>query len=326
MIVSLRALCLACASMLALAAAHPALADAAYPAKPIRMIIPFPPAGATDILGRAVAQKMSEQLGQQIIAENRPGAGSTIGADLVAKAAPDGYTILMTSGSLCIAANLYKKLSFDVNKSFAPVGMVGQVPQVLVATNSLPARNVRELIAMAKARPGQVNAGSQGNGTLSHMELELFKSAAGVNIQHVPYKGSSQVIPDLIAGNVQLLFDSVLSSASMVKTGQFKALGVASEKRLPALPDVPTMAESGLPGFDVSNWFAVLAPAGTPREVVVKLNAALNKALQMPDLREKLAQQGAVLESSTPEVLGALIRKDVDKWGKVIQQSGAQIE
>lgn len=307
-------------------AASAIAADPAWPSKPIRMIIPFPPAGATDIMGRTVAQKMAEQLGQQIVAENRPGAGSTIGADVVAKAPPDGYTILMTSGSICIAANLYKKLSFDVTKSFAPVGLVGHVPQVLVATNSLPVKNVKELIALAKSKPGQINAGSQGNGTLSHMELELFKSASGVNIPHIPYKGSSQVIPDLISGNVQLLFDSVLSSSPMIKAGQFKALGVASAKRIPALSEVPTMIESGLPGFEVTNWFAIFAPAGTPKEVVNKLNAALGQALKSPELREKLAQLGADLEFSTPEALGALVRKDVEKWAKVVKESGAQVE
>ncbi len=297
-----------------------------YPGKPIRLVIPFPPAGATDVIGRALGQKLSESLGQAVVIENRPGAGSTIGADLVSNASPDGYTLLLASGSICISANLYKKLPFDPARSFAPISLVGHVPHMLVANPSVPANSIKELIALAKARPGQLNVASQGNGTLSHMELELFKAAAGVDLTHVPYKGSSNAMNDLLSGNVSMLFDSVTSSLPMVRKGQLKALGVVSPKRLPFAPEIPTIAEAGVPGFDAANWFAVLAPAGTPKEIVQLLNTHVAKALAMPDLRQRLAAQGAVLESSTPEELSTLIRSDLDRWAKVVRQADLKLE
>lgn len=297
-----------------------------YPSKPIRLVIPFPPAGATDVIGRALGQKLSESLGQAVVIENRPGAGSTIGAEQVANAAPDGYTLLLASGSICISANLYKKLPFDPAKSFAPVSLVGHVPHMLVANPAVPADSIKELIALAKAKPGDLNVASQGNGTLSHMELELFKLAASVDLTHVPYKGSSNAMTDLLSGNVSMLFDSVTSSLPMVKKGQLKALGVVSPKRLSFAPDIPTIAEAGVPGFDAANWFAVLAPAGTPRETIQLLHTHVVKALDTPDLRQRLAAQGAVLESSTPEALGILIRSDLDRWAKVVKQAGIKLE
>jgi tripartite-type tricarboxylate transporter receptor subunit TctC len=297
-----------------------------YPNKPIKLVISFPPAGATDVLGRAIGQKLSESLGQPVVIENRPGAGGTIGSDVVAKASPDGYTLLLASGGICIAANMYSKLSFDPVKSFTPVSIVGYVPHMLVANPSVPANSINELIALAKAKPGHLNAASQGNGTLSHMELELLKGSAGINLTHVPYKGSSNAMNDLLAGHVSVLFDSVTSSLPMVRKGQLKALGVVSPKRLPFAPDIPTIAEAGLPGFDASNWFAILAPAGTPADVVQTLNAHLVKVLAMPDLRERLAPQGAILESSTPEQLLALIKGDLVRWEKVVKQSGVRME
>lgn len=297
-----------------------------YPSKPIKLVIPFPPAGATDVLGRALGQKLSESLGQAVVIENRPGAGSTIGAEQVANAPADGYTLLLASGSLCISANLYKKLAFDPAKSFAPVSLVGHVPHMLVASAAFPANSVKDLIALAKAKPGEINVASQGNGTLSHMELELFKQAAGVELTHVPYKGSSNAMTDLLAGNVSMLFDSVTSSLPMVRKGQLKALGVVSPKRLGFAPDIPTVAEAGVPGFDAANWFALLAPAGTSREIVQILNSQVAKALESPELRQRLAAQGAVLESSTPEGLSALIRSDLDRWAKVVKQAGIRLE
>lgn len=297
-----------------------------YPGKPIRLVIPFPPAGATDVIGRALGQKLSESLGQAVVIENRPGAGSTIGAEQVANAAPDGYTLLLASGSICISANLYKKLPFDPAKSFAPVSLVGHVPHMLVANPAVPANSIKELIALAKAKPGELNVASQGNGTLSHMELELFKLATGVDLAHVPYKGSSNAMTDLLSGNVSMLFDSVTSSLPMVKKGQLKALGVVSPKRLSFAPDIPTIAEAGVPGFDAANWFAVLAPAGTPKEIVQLLHTHVVKALDTADLRQRLAAQGAVLESSTPEALATLIRGDLDRWAKVVKQAGIKLE
>lgn len=297
-----------------------------YPSKPIRLVIPFPPAGATDVLGRALGQKLSESLGQAVVIENRPGAGSTIGAEQVANAPADGYTLLLASGSLCISANLYKKLPFDPARSFSPVSLVGHVPHMLVVNPAVPAGSVKELIKLAKARPGEINVASQGNGTLSHMELELFKQAAGVELTHVPYKGSSNAMTDLLAGNVSMLFDSVTSSLPMVKKGQLRALGVVSPKRLAFAPDIPTITEAGVPGFDAANWFALLAPAGTSREIVQVLNTHVARALESAELRQRLAAQGAVLESSTPEALAALIRDDLDRWAKVVKQAGIKLE
>jgi tripartite-type tricarboxylate transporter receptor subunit TctC len=297
-----------------------------YPNKPIKLVIPFPPAGATDVLGRALAQKMSEALSQPVVVENRPGAGSTIGSEMVAKAAPDGYTLLLASGSICIAANVYSKLNLDPDKSFAPISLVGQVPHILVVHPSVKANSVKDLIALAKTRPGELNAASQGNGTLSHMELEMLKTSAGVDIVHVPYKGSSTVMSDLVAGNVQIFFDSVTSSMPMVKKGSLKVLGVASPKRLPFAPEIPTMAESGLPGFDAANWFALMAPAGTPKEIVQLLNAQMVKIAAMPDLREKLSAQGIIVESSTPEQMSALVKSDLARWGKLAKQAGVRLD
>ena len=297
-----------------------------YPSKPIRLVIPFPPAGATDVLGRALGQKLSESLGQAVVIENRPGAGSTIGAEQVANAPADGYTLLLASGSLCISANLYKKLPFDPARSFAPVSLVGHVPHMLVVNPAVPAGSVKELINLAKAKPGEINVASQGNGTLSHMELELFKQAAGVDLTHVPYKGSSNAMTDLLAGNVSMLFDSVTSSLPMVRKGQLRALGVVSPKRLAFAPDIPTITEAGVPGFDAANWFALLAPAGTSREIVQVLNTHVARALESAELRQRLAAQGAVLESSTPEALSVLIRDDLARWAKVVKKAGIKLE
>ena len=297
-----------------------------YPNKPIRLVIPFPPAGATDVLGRALGQKLSESLGQAVVIENRPGAGSTIGAEQVANAPADGHTLLLASGSICISANLYKRLPFDPAKSFAPVSLVGHVPHMLVANPAIPAASVKDVIALAKARPGEINVASQGNGTLSHMELELFKLAAGVDLTHVPYKGSSNAMTDLLAGNVSMLFDSVTSSLPLVRKGQLKALGVVSPKRLAFAPDIPTITEAGVPGFDAANWFALLAPAGTSREIVQVLNTHVARALESAELRQRLAAQGAVLESSTPEALAVLIKDDLNRWEKVVKQAGIKLE
>jgi tripartite-type tricarboxylate transporter receptor subunit TctC len=296
-----------------------------YPNKPIRLVVPFPPAGATDVMGREIARKLSEALGQTVLVENRPGAGSTIGADMVAKAAPDGYTLLLASGSTSISTVLYSRLTFDMIKSFAPISLVGHVPHMLVVHPSVPANSIKELVALAKAKPGQLNAASQGNGTLSHLELEMFKGATGVEVLHVPYKGSSNVIPDLLAGNVAVFFDSVPSSMPFVKRGQLKALAVLSDKRLDVNPDIPTFAESGLSGFNVKNWYALLAPAGTPKEIVQVLNAQIAKIVVAPDVIESLAKQGAILEGSTPEQLTAFMKRDLAKWTKVIKDAKVSI-
>lgn len=304
-----------------LLAALPAQA-AGYPDKPIRLIVPFPPAGATDVLGRAVAQELTKMLGQSVVVENKPGAGSTIGSDVVAKAPPDGYTLLLASGSMAIAANYYRKLPYDTTSAFAPVSLVGQVPHILVVNPAVKATTVKELIALAKANPGKLNAASQGNGTLSHMELELFKLSTGTNIVHVPYRGSSTVMTDLISGNVNLFFDSVTSSMPMVKKGSLRALAVLAAQRLPDHPELPTMAEAGVPGFDGKNWFALLAPAGTPQPIIKLLNEKMVQLLADPSLKAKMLSQGAILESSTPAEMDKIMKDDVARWAKVVKRAG----
>src|SRR4029453_1006317 len=263
--------------------AHPA-----DPPKPVRVVVPFPAGGTTDILARAAAQKLSETWGQQAIVDNRPGAGGNIGAELVAKSAPDGYTLLMgTVGTHAINASLYPKMPYDHVKDFAPVILVAGVPNVLVVHPSLPVNSVQELIAYAKANPGKLNFASSGNGTSIHLSGELFKVMTGVQMTHVPYKGSAPALQDLIGGQVQLMFDNLPPSPPQIKAGKLRALGVTSAARAPALPDLPTIAESGLPGFEASSWFGVLVPAGTPPSIVTKLNAEIAKWLPAPHAGEK---------------------------------------
>lgn len=321
----LRAAGVALSMLMLSTAAIPARADT-YPARPIRFVVPFPAAGASDVLSRALAEKLTASLGQSVVIDNRPGAGSTIGADIVAKAPPDGYTLLIITGSLPIAANLYKKLSFDLIKSFTPVSLVANVPHVLVVNPSVPANSVKDLIALAKSKPGQLSAASQGNGTLSHLELELLKTTAGVDMAHIPYKGSSNAMTDLLAGNVNVFFDSVASSMPFVKKGQLRALAVVSPTRLPMSPDIPTFAEAGLPGFEARNWFAIVAPAGTPKEIVQVLNAHIARAVASPDMIQKMAMQGAILEASSPEQLTALMKGDLAKWAKVVKAADIHMD
>lgn len=310
---------------MACTAALPAHAET-YPSRPIRFVVPFPAAGASDVLSRALAEKLTASLGQSVVIENRPGAGSTIGADFAAKAPPDGYTLLIITGSLPIAANLYRKLGFDLLKSFTPISLVANVPHVLVVNPSVPAKSVKELIALAKSRPGQLSAASQGNGTLSHLELELLKTTAGIDMAHIPYKGSSNAMTDLLAGNVSVFFNSVASSMPFVKKGQLRALAVVSPTRLPMSPDIPTFAEAGLPGFEARNWFAVVAPAGTPPDIVNLLNAHIAKAVAAPDMVQRMAAQGAIMEASSPEQVTALIKSDLAKWGKVIRDANLHMD
>jgi len=304
-----------------------AFAQAPYPAKPIRLVVPFPPGGTTDILARIVAQKLTEAWGQPVVVDNRPGAGGNIGAELVAKSAPDGYTLLMgTVGTHAINASLYAKLPYDHVKDFAPVILVAGVPNVLVVNPSVPVNSVAELIAYAKANPGKLNFASSGSGTSIHLSGELFRTMAGVQITHVPYKGSAPAIADLVGGQVQLMFDNLPSSLAQIKAGKLRALAVTSDKRAPALPDVPTMAEAGLPGFEASSWFGVLAPAGTPPAIVGKLHAEIAKWLATPDAREKLSAQGANLAGFGPEEFARYIGSETAKWAKVVKESGAKVD
>ena len=299
----------------------------AYPAKPIRLVVPFPPGGATDILARDVAQKLTEAWGQSVVVDNRPGAGGNIGAELVAKAAPDGYTLLMgTVGTHAINASLYAKMPYDHIKDFAPVILVAGVPNVLVVNPALPVNSVAELIAYAKANPGKLNFASSGNGTSIHLSGELFKVMAGVQMTHVPYKGSAPAVQDLISGQVQLMFDNLPPSLPQIKAGKLRALAVTSTTRAPALPDVPTMAEAGLPGFEASSWFGVLAPAGTPPAIVAKLNAEIAKWLATPEAKERLSKQGANAAGGSPEDFVKHIAAETTKWAKVVKDSGAKID
>jgi tripartite-type tricarboxylate transporter receptor subunit TctC len=291
------------------------------------MVIPFPAGGTTDILGRVAAQKLSEALGQQVVPDNRPGASGNIGTEQVAKAAPDGYMLLTAPGStLTIHPSLYPKLGFDPLKDFAPVTILAGVPNLLVVHPSLPARNVKELIALAKSKPDALNYASTGAGQSTHLSMELFKSMAGVKIVHVPYKGSAPAVTDLLGGHVPMMFDNMPSALPHVKAGKLRALGVSTTRRSSTAPDVPTVAESGLPGFDVTVWFAVLAPAATPRDIVDRLHRVLVKALQAGDVRERLASQGAEPVGNTPEQFTAQMKADLAKWAKVVKAANVKLD
>jgi tripartite-type tricarboxylate transporter receptor subunit TctC len=323
-----RVLVLLVAVLAALAAPFTFAQSAAnYPAKPVRLVVPFPAGGTTDILARAVAQKLSEAWGRQMIVDNRPGAGGNIGSDLVAKSAPDGYTLLMgTVSTHAINPSLYKNMPYDHVKDFAPVILVAGVPNVLVVNPSLPVHSVPELIAYAKANPGKLNFASSGNGTSIHLSGELFKAMTGVEMTHVPYKGSAPALTDLIGGQVQLMFDNLPSSLPFIKAGKLRALAVTSGARAAALPDLPTLAESGLPGFEASSWFGVLAPAGTPRDIVAKLNGAIAGWLASPEAKEKLLAQGAIAAGGAPDDFARHIGAETSKWAKVVKASGAHID
>ncbi|SOZ08643.1 Bug family tripartite tricarboxylate transporter substrate binding protein [Cupriavidus taiwanensis] len=316
---ALAATCLTLATSVALAGP--------YPDKPIRMVVPFPPGGTTDLLGRVLATRLSETLGQQVVVDNRPGAGGTIGSDLVAKSPADGYTLMFgTVGTQSINATLYKKLPFDPQKDFSPVALFAGVPNILVVNPNVPARNVRELVSYAKANPGKLNMGSAGNGTTNHLSGELFKSMAGVQVVHVPYKGSGPAMADLLANQVQLMFDNLPGSLPHVKAGRLRALAVTSATRSPALPDVPTMAEAGIAGYEADVWFGVVGPRGLPPEVSSRLSQEITRIAQDKAMRDKLVQAGDAPLTSTPEQFSVLIRRDTDKWAKLVQASGASVD
>lgn len=302
-------------------------AQETWPSKTIRLVIPFPAGGATDILGRIVAQELNKALGVSVIADNRAGAGGNIGAELVAKSAPDGYTLLMcTIGTQSINASLYTKLGFDPIKDHAPVTLVATVPNVLVVHPSVPAKNVKELIALAKSRPGKLNYGSSGNGSSVHLSGELFKSMTGVFMTHIPYRGSAPAVADLLAGQIDLMFDNLPSVLPHIKAGKLRALAVTSPKRSPAMPDLPTIAESGVPGYDATSWFGVVAPAGTPPAIVSRVQQTISRALTTPEVREKLQGMGAEPVGNSPEVFDQFIRAEAAKWAKVVKFSGAKVD
>jgi tripartite-type tricarboxylate transporter receptor subunit TctC len=299
---------------------------AQYPQRPLKMIVPFPPAGATDIVGRIVAQKLGERLGQSVVVENRPGAGGSIGSDLVAKAAPDGYTILMATSSTHSIGPVLQKLPYDPIKDFAAITHVADVPNVLVVSPKLPVASVKELVAYAKANPGKLNYASSGVGTIIHLNAELFKMLTATDIVHVPYKGSALSIPDMAAGNVGMLFDSLASVMPHIKAGNVKPLAINAQKRSPLLPEVPTLAEAGLPAFDRYTWFGMFAPAGTPPDIVRRLQAEVVASLKAPDLRERFDAVGAEPVGSTSEAFVERIRSDATRWAEVIRKADVKVQ
>ena len=299
----------------------------AYPVKPVRMVVPFPAGGATDIVGRLVAQKLSEAWGQQVIVDNRGGAGGTIGSDIAAKAPPDGYTILVaTSSTHAIAPSLYSKLAYDPVRDFVPVTLLASATILLAVHPSVPAKNVRELIALGKRQPRALSFASSGNGGISHLIGEQFKSMGGIEMLHVPYKGDTPALVDLVGGQVSLMFGTAVSFLPYVKSGRLNALAVTNPKRSQIVPDVPTVAESGLPGFEALQWFGIFAPAGTSKDIVTRLNGEIVKTLRLPDVRERLSSLGADVVGNTPEQFAAFQKADTAKWAKIVKQSGAKID
>jgi len=297
-----------------------------YPAKPIRLVVPYTPGAGTDTIARILAQKAGESLGQQVVIDNRPGAGGTIGTEIVAKAPADGYTLLFAPTSHAINPGIYPKLGYDTQKDFAPISVVASLPVVLAVEPSVPATSVRELVALAKSKPGQLTMASSGNGTVFHLTGELFKDAAGINIVHVPFKGGAPAVAALLGGQVNMTFETSVTLLPHIRSGKLRALGVASPRRIALLPDVPTLAESGFPNLLAENWYGLYAPAGTPKEVIARLYAELDRAIHSPDVREKLAQQGAEIRENTPEQTAAFLRSEMVKWAKVIKDSGAKVD
>jgi len=291
-----------------------------YPNKPIKWIVPFPPGGAMDSMARTLGEKLSTSMKQPVIVENRPGAGGTIGSNLVAKAAPDGQTIMIVSIGQAVNPSIYPKLPYDSGKDFEPVSLVGIVPNILVAHPSVKANNVKELIALAKAQPGKITYASAGNGTTVHLAAELFNSMAGVDLMHVPYKGSAPAVTDLMGGQVDIMFDSLSSARPYVEAGKLKALAVTTAKRSTAFPNVPTVAESGLPGYELSGWYAVFVPAKTPKAVVDRLHAELVKALKQDDVRARFALIGADPVGSSPQELAATLKTETARWEKIVRE------
>ena len=311
-----------CAALLLFSAVAPAQD---FPTKPIRIVVAFTPGGATEVVTRIVAQKLSEQFARQVITDNRGGAGGIVGVEVVAKAAPDGYTLVMgTSGTHAINVSLYPKLSYDPVKDFAPITRASLLPSMIVVHPSVPARNVRELIALAKKNPGQLTYASSGSA--QYLTGALFTSMAKIDMMHVPYKGGGQALPAQLGGEVALSFSTVVSSLPHVTSGRLRGLAVTSAKRTPAAPDFPTVAESGLPGYEAVSWYGLFAPAGTPRDIVVRLNAETVRVLKLPDVRQLMLAQGAEPVSDSPEQFAALVKADIAKWGDVVRKSGAKAD
>jgi len=323
------ALALAC-TCLAPATAWPPTAAAqtpAFPSKPVKLVVPFPPGGPLDVIGRSIAQKLAEAWGQSVVVDNRPGAGGNIGADVVAKSPPDGYTVVMGALSThAVNPSLYPTMPYDAVRDFAPITLVATTPNVLVINPSLPVSSVRELIAYAKAHPGKLSFGSGSNGSAGHLAGELFKVDAGVDMVHIPYKGGAPAMQGLLAGDTQLMFDNLANSMPQVKAGKLKALAVTTGQRSKLVPELPTMAEAGVPGFVIATWFGLLAPAGTPPDVIARWNADVVKILNAPDMRERLAAQGAEAAPSSPAEFAAFIGRELPKYARIVKLSGAKVD
>jgi tripartite-type tricarboxylate transporter receptor subunit TctC len=297
-----------------------------YPTKPVKLIVPFAPGGTTSLLARMMADKLAQATGQAFIVDNRPGAGGNLAFDLVARAEPDGYTLLMGAIGLAINPALYPKLSYNATTDFAPISLYGGVANLLVVNSSLPIHSVSELVAYAKAHPGKLSQGSSGNGSSSHLAGEMLKSRAGIDFMHVPYKGGAQAMQDVLAGQVSMLFDQIPAVLPHVKSGRVRALGVTTATRSSGAPDIPTISESGLPGYDVNVWFGILAPAATPKNVVNKLNAEMTKILNDTEFRASMTKMGVDPMPSTPEQFSDFLRKETIRWAKVVKDSGAKLD
>jgi tripartite-type tricarboxylate transporter receptor subunit TctC len=298
----------------------------AYPTKPIHYIVPFAPGGPTDIMSRAIGERIGAAWGQQVVVDNRGGAGGNIGAELVAKSAPDGYTVMIGHvGTHAINAALYARIPFDPVRDFTPITLVATLPLALVVHQSVPAKSVKELIALAKAKPGQINFASAGSGGPTHLAGELFRTTAGIDIVHVPYKGNAAALTELIGGQVQMMFSNLLTSMPHVKTGKLRALAVSTAKRSPQAPDLPTVAESGVPGYDVTPWYGILGPAKLPQAIVMKWNREVARVIALPEMQERFVGQGIDLTASTPEQFAALIKAEVLRWARIVKQAGAKV-
>ncbi len=298
----------------------------AWPSKPVTLMVPFAPGGTTDIVARPIAQALSQEFGQSFVVDNRAGAGGTLAAGLAARAAPDGYTLLVATVAHTMATSLYKSLPYDFEKDFVPITVLASVPNILIVNPSVPAKSVQELIAYAKANPGKLAYGSAGNGSTEHLSAELFKAMAGVDMVHVPYKGGAPMMTDLISGQIQVAIETSGSAAPHIQSGSVRALAVTTAARSPAFPGVPTLAESGLKGYDVTTWYAILAPKGTPRDIVNKVYNAVVKVLKTPDMKQRLEQFGADPGGMPPEQFAVFIRSETAKWAKVVKESKATID
>ena len=309
------------------AAAVATAAETNYPARPVRFIVPFAPGGSTDTLARTLAVRLTDVLGQQVVVDNRSGGNGNIGTDIVAHAVPDGHTILLGYiANLGIGPSLYAKLPFDPLKDFAPITLLAVAPNILVAHPSVPVKSVKELVAYAKANPNKVNYASAAVASLGHLAGELLNSSAGIQMQHVPYKGSGQAVIDLLAGQVQVMFSGMSSVMQHIKAGKLRPLAVTGAQRSPATPEVPTIAEAGYPGFEASAWYGVLAPAGTPKAIVLRLNSEILRALKIPEVKERLENVGFEIVGGTPEAFGAYMKSEIDKWARVVKTSGVRAE